>query len=45
MDASVVQRLKKIAAAEKRTLSAQINFILERGLTNLSKEERAVVEG
>ena len=43
MDMSIVQRLKKLADAEKRSLSAQIVFILEQGLTNLSGEEQVVV--
>ena len=41
MDMGLVKRLQKMAADEKRSLSAQILFILEKGLSNLSEEERA----
>ena len=44
MDKGIAQRLKKLAEAAHRSLSAQIVFILERGLTNLSPEEKAIVE-
>lgn len=44
MDNGIAKRLKKLAKASHRSLSAQIVFILEQGLTNLSTEERAVIE-
>ena len=44
MDKGIAQRLKKLAEAAHRSLSAQIVFILERGLTNLSPEEKAIIE-
>lgn len=44
MDMGIVKRLEKMAIEEKRSLSAQILFILEKGLTNLSEEEKSVVE-
>lgn len=43
MDLSTVKRLEKLAAEEKRSLSAQVVFILERGLTNLSEEEKSAI--
>ena len=44
MDKGIAQRLKKLAEATHRSLSAQIVFILEQGLTNLSPEEKAIIE-
>ena len=44
MDMGIVKRLEKLAVKEKRSLSAQILFILEKGLTNLSAEEKTVIE-
>lgn len=44
MDMGIVKRLQKLAAQEKRSLSAQVIFILERGLTNLSPMEKAAIE-
>ena len=44
MDNCIAKRLKKLAEASHRSLSAQIVFILEKGLTNLSPEERGVIE-
>ena len=44
MDKGIAQRLKKLADAAHRSLSAQIVFILEQGLTNLSPEEKAIIE-
>ena len=44
MDKGIAQRLKKLAEVAHRSLSAQIVFILERGLTNLSPEEKAIIE-
>lgn len=44
MDKGIAQRLKKLAEAAHRSLSAQIVFILEQGLTNLSPEEKAIIE-
>lgn len=43
MDAGVARRLKKLADAAHRSLSSQIVFLLEKGLTNLSPEELAVI--
>ena len=43
MDLSTVKSLEKLAAEEKRSLSAQVVFILERGLTNLSEEEKSAI--
>ncbi|MBQ3525797.1 MAG: hypothetical protein IJA63_05930 [Akkermansia sp.] len=43
MDLGTVKRLEKLAAEEKRSLSAQVVFILERGLTNLSEEEKSAI--
>ena len=45
MDMGIIKRLQKLAAAEKRSLSAQVVFILEKGLTNLSAMEKAAIEG
>ena len=39
----IAKRLKKLADAAHRSLSAQIVFILEQGLTNLSPEEKAII--
>lgn len=44
MDMGIAQRLKKLADAAHRSLSAQIVFILEQGLTNLSPEEQAAMK-
>ena len=44
MDIGVARRLKKLADAAHRSLSSQIVFLLEKGLTNLSQEERAVIK-
>ena len=44
MDMGIAQRLKKLADAAHRSLSAQIVFILEQGLTNLSLEEQAALK-
>ena len=43
MDNGIAKRLKKLADAAHRSLSAQIVFILEQGLTNLSPEEKAII--
>lgn len=43
MDNGIAKRLKKLADASHRSLSAQICFILEQGLTNLSPEEKAII--
>lgn len=37
---TLVKRLEKMAKVSHRTLSGQIAFLLERGLTNLSIEEQ-----
>lgn len=43
MDNGIAKRLKKLADASHRSLSAQICFILEQGLTKLSPEEKAII--
>lgn len=43
MDNGIAKRLKKLADAAHRSLSAQICFILEQGLTNFSPEEKAII--
>ena len=44
MDKGIAQRLKKLADAAHRSLSAQIVFILDQDLTNLSLEEQAAMK-
>lgn len=43
LDIALLERLKKLSKREHRTLSAQIAFILAKGLTNLSEEEADLV--